>query len=138
MSLYPSLEDMKVHQLSKVQVDVMSHVHMNQYMAREPGAVTFPNAATEPSVNVMYPSLGEFMGLELSEAAIAANMPEYSQAVIPAQPVIPSAMCRHDSNVFEVFAEPSGAVSRCEQTIGGSAVRTEPRFAEGASDPRNS
>ncbi|XP_044272234.1 syntenin-1-like [Tribolium madens] len=67
MSLYPSLEDMKIDQLSKAQN----------------AALTGPTAPQNPSHITAYPSLGDFMGLELTEAVIKENMPEYLQVALP-------------------------------------------------------
>ena len=70
MSLYPSLEDMKV--------DTMARAQMAQYQA--PPSYSLPPAApmpaSAPSAH-MYPALGDYMGLELSSDVIARNMPEY-------------------------------------------------------------
>lgn len=74
MSLYPSLEDMKVDQMAKAQVNaIQSYQSPPAYAALPP---------TNASSSAMYPSLGAYMGLELSEAVIAENMPEYSQVAI--------------------------------------------------------
>jgi len=69
MSMYPSLEDMKVDQILQAQ-------NTSQY----------PNQAT-PTLPILtntsstsgqaYPGLAEYMGMELSEAIIRENMPEY-------------------------------------------------------------
>ncbi|KAF2883972.1 hypothetical protein ILUMI_22200 [Ignelater luminosus] len=94
MSIYPSLEDMKFDQLARAQ---------NQYEAQI-AALPPPTAPhvypTAPSTSMpmpvvenpaMYPSLTDYMGLELSEAIIAANMPEYTQvAIMTAREVVPS------------------------------------------------
>ena len=84
MSLYPSLEDMMVDQMMKAQ----------QPTAPSPAAQSLPRGGgwTQPvshpplpaslapvhvSVAASYPGLAEYMGLELSEALIRENMPEY-------------------------------------------------------------
>lgn len=71
MSLYPSLEDMKV--------DTMARAQIAQYQARAAPPPSYgppPAAPSAPSAHV-YPSLGNYMGLELSSEVIAQNMPEY-------------------------------------------------------------
>lgn len=73
MSIYPSLEDMKYDQLLRAQ---------NQERQQQPQIYSPSIAAPQPSI--MYPSLGDYMGLELSQAMIAANMPEYNQIAIMA------------------------------------------------------
>lgn len=74
MSLYPSLEDMKVDQLSRAQ---------NQAVA---AAIEAPSHG--PPDNSAYPNLGDYMGLELSESVISANMPEYLALALQPQAVI--------------------------------------------------
>lgn len=69
MSLYPSLEDMKVDNMVRAQ---MAH-HQAAPSYSLPPAAPMPSA---PSAHV-YPALGEYMGLELSSDVIAVNMPEY-------------------------------------------------------------
>lgn len=77
MSLYPSLEDMKVDQMAKAQVNAIQ----SAYSSQPPTAYsTLP--ASPALENPMYPSLGDYMGLELTDAVIAANMPEYSQIAL--------------------------------------------------------
>lgn len=86
MSMYPSLEDMKFDQIAKAQNHVLSQ------------AATAPPVYGSPMINspvakvdVMYPSLNDYMGLELSDAVIAANMPEYGQVatMYPREVAIP-------------------------------------------------
>lgn len=49
-----------------------------------PTGTAFPSAPAEvPTISLLYPSLGDYMGLELSEEAIAQNMPEYALATRP-------------------------------------------------------
>ncbi|RZC32943.1 PDZ domain containing protein [Asbolus verrucosus] len=81
MSLYPSLEDMKVDQLSKAQNEAFTTAN-NQAPPHPsyPYAVPAQKGANNPSA---YPSLGEFMGLELTEAVISQNMPEYLALAVP-------------------------------------------------------
>ncbi|KAG7307264.1 hypothetical protein JYU34_007424 [Plutella xylostella] len=71
MSLYPSLEDMKVDNMARAQI-------AHQYQAPPPsyGHHSAPSAPRTHS-GAMYPSLGDYMGLELSSDVIALNMPEY-------------------------------------------------------------
>lgn len=74
MSIYPSLEDMKLDQLSQAQ-----NRAINEY--QENTAYPMIGASAPPVQNVsFYPSLGTFMGLELTEDVILQNMPEYSIA----------------------------------------------------------
>ncbi len=87
MSLYPSLEDMMVDQMMKAQ----------QSSAPAPQPATLGGGWTQPLplsrpplpasmspvpalVAASYPGLAEYMGLELSEALIRENMPEYLPA----------------------------------------------------------
>lgn len=54
----------------------------SQYVASVPIESTAPSAPTYvPSApGMLYPSLGDYMGLELNEETIAQNMPEYALA----------------------------------------------------------
>lgn len=73
MSLYPSLEDMKVDHMAQAQV---SHEHRQQPQQHAITASAPPaGAGAMPSAH-LYPSLGEFMGLELSSDTVKAHMPE--------------------------------------------------------------
>lgn len=73
MSLYPSLEDMKV--------DNMVRAQMAQHQAPPPGYQTMhralPSSGHTAANAHVYPALGDYMGLELSQDIIALNMPEY-------------------------------------------------------------
>lgn len=72
MSLYPSLEDMKV--------DTMARAQLAQYQvhAAPPAPMYGPPTAVPSAPGAhMYPALGNYMGLELSSDVIAQNMPEY-------------------------------------------------------------
>ncbi|KAM3963501.1 syntenin-1 [Aphomia sociella] len=72
MSLYPSLEDMKVDNMVRAQ---MSQQHVQpSYGAHVPAMASAPMPNTARHV---YPALADYMGLELSSDVIALNMPEY-------------------------------------------------------------
>ena len=107
MSVYPSLEDMKVDHMMQVQsfnlekvrkndlrddafTDLVSPfnftLHANQAQEQGAGLIpapsTAPTAAPTPPTGSNYPGLAEYMGLELTEAEVRANMPEYLPAVV--------------------------------------------------------
>lgn len=86
MPLYPTLEDMKVDQLMRAQMQAES-----QYVAPLQPAVesAIPSAPAyiSSSSGTLYPSLGDYMGLELNEDTIAQNMPEYALATRSAMEV---------------------------------------------------
>lgn len=91
MSLYPSLEDMKVDQIGRAQAaaisqqqQMLNHHQQNNYSSAypHPGLYESNNSgvptAPPPLANgEIYPDLVDYMGLELSQEVIAANMPEY-------------------------------------------------------------
>lgn len=92
MSLYPSLEDMKVDQTIRAQkqaFDAIAHQQqlMNQHQSQQhsyptldiPSAPSAPPMGSSPLQSPVYPDLVDYMGLELSQDVIAANMPEYLQ-----------------------------------------------------------
>jgi len=83
--LYPSLEDMKTAEMISAQVSMQRPHGTHEYHPTAPVPTlprngspymtgVAPSMASAPSV---YPTLGEFLGLELSEEMIRANMPEY-------------------------------------------------------------
>lgn len=90
MSLYPSLEDMKVDQMATAQYNHIAKSIAASPQSSAPPPYGYPSfdSMPVPSENdaanngTLYPSLGEYMGLELSESVIAVNMPEYSQALV--------------------------------------------------------
>lgn len=87
MSLYPSLEDMKVDQTIRAQkqaYDAINQRRNSNNLLSVPGYPSAPPHSSTPSpVSVSpvnspkYPDLVDYMGLELSQEVIAANMPEY-------------------------------------------------------------
>ncbi|EZA54459.1 syntenin-1 isoform X2 [Ooceraea biroi] len=86
MSLYPTLEDMKVDHLMKAQVQAESQYVVPPISAGPaiPSAPTYvPSASTS-----LYPSLGDYMGLELNEETIVQNMPEYALATRPSADMV--------------------------------------------------
>ncbi|XP_033113659.1 syntenin-1-like [Anneissia japonica] len=86
MSLYPSLEDMKVDQMAQAQVDYRQHVANTVTAGFQP-----PNSSHVPSSEGsvgLYPSLDEYMGLCLTPESIAANMPVLAQS--PQTVAVPS------------------------------------------------
>lgn len=75
MSLYPSLEDMKIDQLSRAQGQIyLTNTPQNPQNGQSPTSVQNPTPG--------YPSLGDYMGLELTESVISQNMPEYLSLAI--------------------------------------------------------
>ncbi|XP_042891403.1 syntenin-1-like [Penaeus japonicus] len=96
MSLYPSLEDMKVDQMGRAQAQMVSEMVSAQVenSPTAPPAIAgyaappyplHPPEASKNSLAHLYPSLGDYMGLEFTDEVIAANMPEYL-AVAQVQP----------------------------------------------------
>ncbi|XP_071965762.1 syntenin-1-like [Antedon mediterranea] len=78
MSLYPSLEDMKVDKMAQAQVQYRQHVANTVTSGSVPGQ--------QPSG--LYPSLDEYMGLSLTPETIAQNMPVVAQS--PQTVAVPS------------------------------------------------
>lgn len=88
MSLYPSLEDMKVDQMGRAQVQMMNEVmraNQQAMTASAPpshdqyGAPPYPLHPPQAPKGLehLYPTLDDYMGLEFTQEVIAANMPEY-------------------------------------------------------------
>lgn len=90
-SLYPSLEDMQVDKIIQAQ----NYAAAAQAQAAQPSLPAYTqnpypelnngSNVSNTSALIMYPNLGEFMGLDLSEDTIRTNMPEYLQNAV--QPV---------------------------------------------------
>lgn len=82
-SLYPSLEDMKMDQMVKAQVEKIPYpVNFNN------STMPLPYNGEQQAGSAVYPALGDYMGLELNEAVIKENMPEYAQQLAIYQQVI--------------------------------------------------
>lgn len=94
MSLYPSLEDMKVDQIGRAQAAAYNAISQQQQMLNHHQQNNYPSAYPHPGMyesnnsgvptappplanGEIYPDLVDYMGLELSQEVIAANMPEY-------------------------------------------------------------
>lgn len=80
MSLYPSLEDMKVDQMAKAQAQHQQVAQQQAVHAAGPAAA--PMAVAAPTSS-LYPSLEEYMGLNLTPEVVAAHMPNVQQAMVP-------------------------------------------------------
>lgn len=94
MSLYPSLEDMKVDQMAQAQ---------RQYEQGPPQpSVTYPQAGVQyppqqPAMGAsgggsLYPTLDEYMGLQLTPQFVQQNLPDYSQQQVAVPQNRPSNM----------------------------------------------
>lgn len=111
MSLYPSLEDMKVHKLVTAQHNAFASQSNAHSVPSSCVPHEFPhsNESSTPSAPVesadlaidekshaavavaeptLYPGLNDFMGLELSKEIVALNMPEYVRNIETA--IVPS------------------------------------------------
>lgn len=84
MSLYPSLEDMKVDQMQQAQRQYEQAAHSIQYPTQ--GVPQYPPqgypAAPAPGVPMtssLYPALDEYMGLQLTPEFVSQNMPLVAQ-----------------------------------------------------------
>jgi len=87
MSVYPSLEDMKVDHMMQAQEQAASNGMPTPHSATYPSAPSatsapYASSASAGSNTGSYPGLAEYMGLELTEAEVRANMPEYLPAVV--------------------------------------------------------
>lgn len=106
MSLYPSLEDMQVHKIVQAQHNAFTGQVNSEPIQSDgnlqsayPPLVRSTALTTDkpsPSAPILYPGLGDFMGLELTNEMIALNMPEYTQNTTTASNV--SAMIAPLSN----------------------------------------
>ncbi|KAK2722195.1 syntenin-1-like [Artemia franciscana] len=147
MPIYPSLEDMQADRLVKAQMQayesIKSSFQQNTQQSSYPSLPFFPfdnghnnpppPAPTNSLDAKLYPSLQEFMGLELTPALIAANMPEYldspespdySRSIIPAQQVAMASSYRSNvyvnshSNVVAPLSSATPGLSRAQVNHG--------------------
>lgn len=80
MSLYPSLEDMKVDRMIQAQQNIIAQQHQQFHPQSDPtGPPAYSALLAGQGNGELYPDLVNYMGLELSHEVIAANMPEYMQ-----------------------------------------------------------
>ena len=72
MSIYPSLEDMKVDHLIQAQTAVLSSEVVSQKQSAQTpmSPLLYPKTSAQPGTGGFYPRLAEFMGMELSEEVI--------------------------------------------------------------------
>jgi len=86
MSLYPSLEDMKVDQMVQAQTQAFGEAASAVATAASPSAPAYgsqqqpqqlPYPMQPQGSDSMYPGLSTYMGLEFDEQTIRENMPEY-------------------------------------------------------------
>lgn len=102
MSLYPSLEDMQVDKLVQNQRAMINEVIKFSQdgpppQPTPPPAVAVATNASPLQANsnvqngsVVYPALGNFLGLELSDEMIRQNMPEYMTDDVPDTAIQPT------------------------------------------------
>ncbi|KAH3696453.1 syntenin-1-like [Dreissena polymorpha] len=81
MSLYPSLEDMKVDQMAKAQRHYEQQVTYPGAPPAYPPGMSQQALQAPGSSGALYPVLDEYMGLQLTPQFLQQNMPEYSQQV---------------------------------------------------------
>ncbi|XP_045518871.1 syntenin-1-like [Pieris brassicae] len=98
MSLYPSLEDMKV--------DNMIRAQLSQQQNGPPSFPPYQQNTSPSAPHHVYPALGDYMGLELSQDVIARNMPEY-QVQVP-QPGVLASSC----NMIAPLSSQSSTLSK--------------------------
>lgn len=78
MSLYPSLEDMQVDKIHQAQRTVLNEIVQSESAAVHQQRPVAPVAPVTPVAGrQLYPALGTFLGLELTDEVIRQNMPEY-------------------------------------------------------------
>lgn len=73
---------MKVDQLGKAQNEAIISSSQQKTTVPYPVAYTSMPLPSEGSTQAVYPSLGDYMGLEITESVLAANMPEYTQLAL--------------------------------------------------------
>lgn len=86
MSLYPSLEDMKVDHMASAQNAAASYQQQQHQAIAAAQSGGVPPTAQPAAAGGLYPSLDDFMGLQITSATIQQNMPETGQLVVQYQP----------------------------------------------------
>lgn len=87
--LYPTLEDMKVDQLAQAQIQHEAAAR-GQIQYPQQGASAYPQQQTaypqQGGSSALYPSLNEYMGLQLTPEFVQQNMPVVAQSMAVATP----------------------------------------------------
>lgn len=90
MSLYPSLEDMKVDQMARAQHQYEQQTGQGQSQIAYPDqppayAQQSPAYPQQGAAGALYPSLDEYMGLQLTQQFVQQNIPGYNdmQVAVP-------------------------------------------------------
>jgi syntenin-1 len=104
-ALYPSLEDMKVDQMAQAQSAHVAQVQAVAHAIANPQATSLPPPAYSPGAvavvgNSLYPSLSDYMGLQITQEMINQQM-----ALMPAAP---SQVAVHGSGGSQVVAPITG------------------------------
>lgn len=122
MSLYPSLEDMKVDQILKAQETA--------FRSNVPTAPSAPPSIPSASYHIpppkpqtqsqagFYPGLADYMGLELSEDTIRVNMPEYLAPALRPQTQVSTVSGSGGCNLIAPLSSESPAFARSQVTHG--------------------
>lgn len=128
MSLYPSLEDMKMDQMVQAQNEVFGAAIANSAQAQQNTSLPSPLLSEGTVGSSAYPGLAEYMGLEFSEEIIRANMPEYlpknqQQALLARSSnqvaiASPSTASRHAGGFIAPLSSASPAFSKSQLTHG--------------------
>lgn len=126
MSLYPSLEDMKVHQLATAQYQYESQFTQAALPASSPSAP--PSYPLSPQYvpalagshrSSLYPGLSDFMGLDLSPHAVAELTSQYAVAVPqPAAVAVPTASSGPLTGIVAPLSGQSLGLQRAQVTHG--------------------
>lgn len=108
MSLYPSLEDMKVDQMARAQHAATVQIHANAQAIAYPQGQIAPSpygAAPVPVSSTLYPSLTEYMGLQIT--------PEM-MAVVPVAPAQVAVRSTGSSQIVAPVSGNSVGIQRAE------------------------
>lgn len=108
MSLYPSLEDMKVDHMTRTQ-SVLSRQHVPTLQRALPSAPPSKYAS-------LYPSLDEYMGLSLSSGALADQVSSAVNLSFPSQVAVP--MVSPSSQMVAPISGSSLGLKRSQVTHG--------------------
>ncbi|XP_014244142.1 syntenin-1-like [Cimex lectularius] len=119
MSLYPSLEDMKVGQMVKAQIKEASYPTLKRN--EEDKTITKPSGFAMHQAGMavpVYPSLTEYMGLDLSNKSISMNIPDYSKSLAIQQPAENMSLMSNFNNMVAPLSGNSLGFKRANVTNG--------------------
>ncbi|KAF4532756.1 hypothetical protein B566_EDAN007723 [Ephemera danica] len=106
MSLYPSLEDMKMDEMEQAQLrHEASQIEVAQDAAQSDSSLPYPVAPSSGSLSI-YPALGDFMGYEITQEMVTTYAPQEQQQALVHASTVPSG----PSNMLTLCKDQDGKI----------------------------